>query len=107
MLSLLLTIMMMGVVSDQPSANDYTLAYKKSVDVQKPLMVVVGAEWCPACNVLKQTTIHDMQESGQLDEVSVAFFDRDAQPELAQELMNGEQMIPQIIMFSKNESGKW
>ncbi|MEM9364990.1 MAG: hypothetical protein AAGD07_03265, partial [Planctomycetota bacterium] len=36
--------------------GDYTLAYKKSVEEDKPLMVVVGAEWCPACEVLKKTT---------------------------------------------------
>ena len=46
-------------------------------------MVVVGAEWCPACNVLKDTTIKPMVETGELDRVSVAVVDRDAEPELA------------------------
>lgn len=107
MLSLLLAVTLSGVVTEQPAAHDYTLAYKKSVSEQKPLMVVVGADWCPACNVLKETTIKSMEASGELDGVSVAVVDRDAEPELARELMKGEQMIPQIIMFSKNGSGKW
>ena len=70
-------------------------------------MVVVGAEWCPACNVLKDTTIKPMVETGELDRVSVAVVDRDAEPELAKQLTKGEKMLPQIIVFTKTASGKW
>ena len=72
------------VAEERPSTapGDYTLAYKKSVEEDKPLMVVVGAEWCPACEVLKKTTIADMQKTGELDEVSLAVVDRDEEPEL-------------------------
>ncbi|TWT73264.1 thioredoxin family protein [Allorhodopirellula solitaria] len=90
-----------------PSDQNYTLAYKKSVEEDKPLMVVIGAPYCPACQVLKKTTIADMTRSGELDNVSVAVVDRDAEPELAAQLMEGENLIPQIIMFSKTEDGHW
>jgi thiol-disulfide isomerase/thioredoxin len=72
----------------------------------KPLMVIVGAQWCPACHTLKDTTIKELEAAGQLDEVSVAVVDRDAQPQLANQLMRG-QMIPQIIVFAKGSSGRW
>ncbi|MCC9641962.1 thioredoxin family protein [Rhodopirellula sp. JC740] len=93
--------------STQTPDQNYTLAYKKSVEEDKPLMVVVGAPWCPACETLKKTTIANMQNSGELDDVSVALVDRDAEPELAKSLMQDEKMIPQIIMFSKTEDGRW
>lgn len=89
------------------SDQDYTLAYKRSVEEEKPLMVVVGAEYCPACEVLKKTTIANMEMTGELDQVSVAVVDRDAQPELAEQLMADEQMIPQIILFTKTADGQW
>ena len=81
--------------STQTPDQNYTLAYKKSVEEDKPLMVVVGAPWCPACETLKKTTIANMQNSGELDGVSVALVDRDAEPELAKTLMENEKMIQQ------------
>lgn len=90
-----------------PSDQNYTLAYKKSVEEDKPLMVVVSAPYCPACQVLKQTTLADMKRSGELDNVSVAVVDRDAEPELAEQLMEGQNLVPQIILFTKTEDGHW
>lgn len=89
------------------SNQDYTLAYNQSVEEDKPLMVVVSASYCPACDVLKKTTIANMTQSGELDAVSVAVVDRDAQPELAKQLMVNEGMVPQIIVFSKSQNGRW
>ncbi|TWU01762.1 thioredoxin family protein [Neorhodopirellula pilleata] len=90
-----------------PKDQNYTLAYKQSVEEDKPLMVVVSAGYCPACDVLKKTTIANMEQSGELDSVSVAVVDRDAEPELAAQLMADEKMVPQIIFFSRNEEGRW
>lgn len=94
-------------ISTLPSDQNYTLAYKQSVEEDKPLMVVIGAPYCPACQVLKQTTIAEMTRSGELDNVSVAVVDRDAEPELAQQLMADEKMIPQIIFFNRTADGQW
>ena len=107
MVSLLLTVVLAGVTTETVENHDYKAAYKESIAEHKPLMVVVGAEWCPACNVLKDTTIKPMVETGELDQVSVAVVDRDAEPELAKQLTKGEKMLPQIIVFSKTSDGKW
>jgi thioredoxin-like negative regulator of GroEL len=96
-----------GYQSKASIDQNYTLAYKRSVEEDKPLMVVVSSSYCPACDVLKKTTIANMKRSGELDVVSVAVVDRDAEPELAKQLMINEGMVPQIIIFSKNESGRW
>lgn len=105
MVSLLLAVILGSATSATPSTHDYKTAYKQSVDNHKPL--VVGAEWCPACHVLKDTTIKPMVETGELDQVNVAVVDRDQQPELANQLTKGEKMLPQIILFTKNANGKW
>ena len=107
MVSLFLAVVLAGVTSLDSKDHTYTTAYKESVAQDKPLMVVVGAEWCQACNVLKDTTIRPMVQTGELDNVSVAVVDRDAEPELAKQLTKGEKMLPQIIVFTKDDSGQW
>lgn len=108
MVSLLLAVVLAsgGAVGQSPS-HDYTLAYHQSVADKQPLMVVVGADWCPACQTLKNSTIQTMKQSGELDQVHLAMVDRDADPELAAQLMEGEQLIPQIIVFAQDDAGQW
>jgi thioredoxin-like negative regulator of GroEL len=106
MVSLLLAFVLSGVTSEQQLQQNYAEAYQQSVDQEKPLMVVVGAPWCPACNVLKETTIKQMAQTGELDSVSLAVINRDEEPELVKELTAGEKMLPQIIVFTKDD-GRW
>lgn len=106
MVSLLLAVVLAGVTSENQLKQNYAEAYEQSVSQQKPLMVVVGAPWCPACNVLKETTIRSMAQTGELDAVSLAVINRDDEPVLAQQLTKGEQMIPQIIVYTQ-DNGRW
>lgn len=107
MLSLVLVAALITVAGTSPtSPHNYAEAYRKSQIEGKPLMVIVSAQWCPACHTLKDTTIRDLEASGQLSEVNLAVVDRDVEPELARQLMR-EQRIPQIIVFSKSDSGRW
>ncbi len=106
MVSLLLGIVLAGLTSEQPAQQNYAQAYENSVSQKKPLLVVVGAPWCPACNSLKESTILPMAETGELDGVSLAMINKDEDPELARELTAGEQMIPQIILYTPDQ-GTW
>ena len=106
MVSLFLAVVLAGVTSEQQMQQKYADAYEASVKDQKPLMVVVGAPWCPACNVLKETTIRSMAQTGELDAVSLVVVNRDEDPELAKQLTEGEAMLPQIIVFTQDE-GRW
>ncbi|MEM6472233.1 MAG: thioredoxin family protein [Planctomycetota bacterium] len=98
---------LLTAVAPAPINTNYKAAYQESIQQDKPLMVVVGAPWCPACNVLKQTTIEPMAATGELDDVSVAVLDRDSNPELVKQLTKGEKMLPQIIVFARTDSGQW
>jgi thioredoxin-like negative regulator of GroEL len=106
MVSLLLATVLAGVTSEQQLHQNYADAYEQSVRQQKPLMVVVGAPWCPACNVLKETTIRSMAQTGELDSVSLAVINRDDDPALAKQLTEGEKMLPQIIVYTQDK-GTW
>src|SRR6056297_134808 len=105
MVSLLLSLVLVGITSEQKLEKSYADAYRESVSTKKPLMVVVGAPWCPACNVLKEQTLRSMAQSGELDSVSLAVVNRDEEPELAAQLTEGERMLPQIIVFSPEDNG--
>lgn len=107
MISLLFAVILSGVTSEQVLEQDYAEAYEVSVKEQKPLMVVVAAPWCKACNVLKASTILPLANSGELDRVSVAVINRDEEPELTEQLTEGEQLLPQIIVFTPDDAGGW
>jgi thiol:disulfide interchange protein len=87
---------------DQPLS--YEAAYQKAQEEKKPLVVLVGAEWCPACKTMKVETIETMKKAGELQEVVYTQLDKDAHPELADQVMQGST-LPQIVVFSESESG--
>jgi thioredoxin-like negative regulator of GroEL len=97
-------VLVAGGEGELKEVKTYAAAYKQSQDENKPLVVVVGAEWCPACVNLKQTTLANMEAQGELKEVSVAVVDQDKEPELARQIKQGE-MIPQIVVFSRTDEG--
>lgn len=82
----------------------YDVAYRKARDERKPLLILVGADWCPACKTLKSDTIVPMKESGALKEVIYTQLDKDAHPELANEVMQGK-ILPQLVVFCQSDTG--
>jgi thioredoxin-like negative regulator of GroEL len=86
------------------SSLNYREAYAEAQDSKRPLMIVIGADWCQACVDLKNTTIPQMQKQGKLDGVVLTFVDIDQDPDLARQLLGGPS-IPQVIVFSKGEAG--
>jgi thioredoxin-like negative regulator of GroEL len=99
--SLLLFSVLSSAQVDRPS---YETAYQKAQEEHKPLLIIVGADWCAACKTLKSQTIDPMQSSGKLQDVIVTVVDKDARPELAQQLMQGSS-LPQLVVFAKGDDG--
>lgn len=106
MLSMFMTAALATVISGSPSSSlqSYTDAYRTAQQNGQPLMVVVSADGCPACQTLKSATLETLQQNGQLSDVAVTVVNRDAEPELARRLMRG-RMVPQIIVFSHTDGG--
>lgn len=82
----------------------YDVAYRKAQEEKKPLVVLVGAEWCAACKTMKNDTIAPMKASGQFKEVVYTQIDKDSHPELAQQIMQGNT-LPQIVVFCESDKG--
>lgn len=99
--SVLLFAVLASASAERPS---YEVAYQQASEENKPLLVIVGADWCAACKLLKSQTIEPMESNGKLGDVVVTVVDKDAQPELAQQLMQGSA-LPQLVVFAKADGG--
>jgi thioredoxin-like negative regulator of GroEL len=84
----------------------YHVAFRDAVSNQRPLVVLVGATWCPGCQTVKTSVLPELARRGRLRSVSLAMVDIDAEPEMARHLMRGNG-LPQIIVFSRKSSGDW
>ncbi len=83
----------------------YEAAFQQADRENKPLLVMVGAPWCAACQVMKRETLATMKRDGELKDVVCTFVNRDERPELAEKLLRG-QTLPQIIVYKKS-AGQW
>jgi thioredoxin-like negative regulator of GroEL len=83
---------------------DYATAFKQSEESGRPLVVLVGADWCPGCRQMKYTTIPELEKKGGLRNVSFAIVNTDRESALAGRLMRGGS-IPQLVMYHKTEDG--
>ena len=83
------------------SAQTYAEAHRQHLETGRPLVVLVGADWCPACRTMKQSVIPQAQRQGVLNGAAFAQINTDQQPELARKLMSGGS-IPQLIIYHKS-----
>lgn len=104
MVHVALALMMAITGATNEVSDEYDAACAKAEKEKKPLLVLVGASWCASCQVMKKETIEPMKGAGELNDVVVAVVDKDARPELAQQLMRGNT-LPQVVMFNKDDSG--
>jgi thioredoxin-like negative regulator of GroEL len=87
-------------------ALSYPAAIKDAEAKRQPLLVLVGADWCPGCQTMKRSVLPALARKGGLGKVSYATIDTDREPQLAGQLMRGGA-IPQLIIFSRQPDGQW
>jgi thioredoxin-like negative regulator of GroEL len=85
-------------------AQPYAEAYKTTEETGKPLLVLVGADWCPGCVTMKKSTLARMEKLGKLKQVSYSVINTDHDPTTANQVMRGSS-IPQLVLFEKTPSG--
>ena len=103
-LATLLQLTMLAAPTEAAETETYADAYRKSAETGQPLVVLVGAEWCPACVQMKHTIIPQLRQLGILRRVAFAQIDLDRQRELGQKLVGGGP-IPQLIICRKASDG--
>ncbi|MBM4003120.1 MAG: thioredoxin family protein [Planctomycetes bacterium] len=79
----------------------YADAYRQMEQSGRPLLVLVGADWCPGCRTMKANTVPELRKAGHLETVIYAQVDTDKQPDLSRRLMRGAS-IPQLLLFTRN-----
>ena len=99
-------ILHMSIVSATPQT--YAEAHKASMKSGEPMLVLVGANWCPACISMKSSVVPELQRRGSLKGIQFAQVDIDRQRAIAGELSSAS-VIPQLILSRKTETGwkKW
>lgn len=102
-LSLALAAVASATFAQEPV--DYSTAYHRSVENNRPLLVLVTAQWCPPCQVMKSTTLPELTAKNAFSGVNYAAVDYDANPELASQLI-GDRGLPQMLLFRKIED-RW
>jgi thiol:disulfide interchange protein len=84
---------------------DYRTAYHQAQDGEKPLLVLVTADWCPPCQVMKKTTLPQLIERNAFQNFHFSKVDLGKEEKLGRQLM-GTQGIPQLILYEK-QGGTW
>ena len=95
---------MMQTVLLAAGPQPYAEAYKQAEANGQPILVLVGADWCPGCRTMKVAVMPRLQQQGKLRSVNFALVNTDENDALANQLMRGSS-IPQLIVFAKTEKG--
>ncbi len=104
MISLTLSTLVQLSLLATPGAQTYDQAYKSASETGKPLVVLVGADWCPGCVTMKQSVMPQLAQNGELSKVSFATVNMDEQGALANQLISGGK-IPQLLVYYKTPEG--
>jgi len=103
LVSLLLTS---SVYGNEPIL-EYSEAYKLFHKERKPLVVVIGADWCHGCVLMKKDTIIPMHNSGEFKDCILTTVDVDKDSKLVEQLLavDGKtkqtiRVYPQIVVFA-------
>lgn len=100
----LAAVLQMSLLAGAAGGSDYKVAYKSAQETGKPLVVLVGAEWCPGCRTMKNSVMPQVKAHGKLDAVAFTQVNSDHERELSQQLLSGN-MIPQLVMYTKTADG--
>ncbi|HEV2968610.1 MAG TPA: thioredoxin family protein [Pirellulales bacterium] len=101
LITALLNVSLLATSGSTTYSDAYTLA---TADEGRPLVVLVAADWCPACQQMKQSVIPQLQQRGSLSRVAFAVVNPDREGPLASQLMEGNS-IPQLVMYVKSDKG--
>ena len=99
----IITFAAQNVNAQQPV--NYKTAYERAQAGDKPLLVLITAEWCPPCQVMKTTTIPELMRKSAFKDFHYSTVDLDKEATLARQLI-GNRGVPQLIMYEKRD-GQW
>lgn len=90
---------MLHVVLLATATGEYQEAFKRADEQNMPFLVLVGADWCPGCRVMKRETMPELNQHGELERVVYTEVDTDGRPKLSRKLLRGDS-IPQLVLYT-------
>lgn len=97
-------ILLTGAEASTVEHDTYNEAHRAVEKTGKPMVVMVGADWCQPCQTMKKTILPQVREHGVLKKVAFAIVNFDRDRELARKITGGGP-IPQLVMFRKTKNG--
>jgi thioredoxin-like negative regulator of GroEL len=86
------------------NSESYEDACRVTQETGRPIVVMVGTDWCGPCQMMKKVILPKARELGAFKRVAFAIVNADREPELAQKLTGGGP-IPQLVMYRKASTG--
>lgn len=105
-----MTVLILAAIVALPGGNenepvDYKTAYQRALTGDKPLLVLVTAEWCPPCKTMKNKTIPELMSQNAFQDFHYATVDLGKDEGLARKLI-GTRGVPQLILYEKKDD-RW
>lgn len=91
-------------VDTSSAVETYAEAHRATVETGKPLVVMIGTDWCQPCQTMKRTVLPRIRKRGFFKKIAFAMVNPDRDGKLAKELTGGGP-IPQLVMFRKTSKG--
>lgn len=90
--------------TDTAGAETYAEAHRSTVETGKPLVIMVGTDWCQPCQTMKRTVLPQLRKRGFFQKIAFALVNPDRDGKLVEELTGGGP-VPQLVMFRKTSKG--
>jgi thioredoxin-like negative regulator of GroEL len=85
-------------------ADNYTDAHAVTMKTGRPMLIMVGTDWCGPCQLMKRTILPQVRQRGLLARVAFAVVNADREQELAEQITGGGP-VPQLVMYRKTPKG--
>lgn len=82
----------------------YAVAYRAIAESGRPMVVMVGADWCPPCRAMKGQVLPELRKRRWFRKIAFARVNAESEAGLAKRLTGGGP-VPQLVMFRKTENG--
>jgi len=91
-------------VGNASDSTTYAQAHRITARTGKPMVIMVGTDWCGPCQKMKKAVLPEVRKHGMFKNVAFAMVNVDRQQDLARKLIGGGP-IPQLIMYRKANDG--
>lgn len=82
----------------------YSEAHRMTLESKKPLLVLVGAQWCGPCKQLKKEVLPQLRQRDAFRKVVFAQVDVDRESQLARQITGGGP-VPQVVLYRNTGEG--